>query len=187
MNKLYMGTVIALATISFVSAQDTPKPVPPQVAPMMTTGDATIDAQIKALNMEMETKIKAIRDDYLSRIKTIVGDKKPMMASTTPRGMMEGKKKGFDDGKKMGRPFASSTDGTMRPPMMRREDGQGEQGDRGDNRGEGQRPLPPQGQMGDSVGPRIQNFFRGFFGGQGQSNDNRGSSNGNDLGPKPNN
>lgn len=160
MNKLYMGTVIALATISFVSAQDTTKPLPPQGGPMMTTGDATIDAQIKALNMEMETKIKAIRDDYLAKIRTIVGTKRsvvasstrPMMGTTTPRGMMEGEKRGFDEGRKMGRPFASSTDGTMRPPMMRREESQGEQED---NRG----------QIGDNVGARIQNFFKGFFGG----------------------
>lgn len=126
--------------------------MPPQVAPMVSTGDVKIDEQIKALNKEMEEKIKAIRDDYLTRIKAIVGTRKVMMASTTPRGMMEGEKRGMNEGKKMGRPMmGTSTDGTMQPPMRRAE-----------VRGVETENLN---QVGNAFGPRIQNFLKGFFGG----------------------
>ena len=52
---------------------------------MITTGDSAIDAQIKALQAEMEVKIKTIRDDYRAKIKVIIGDKKVI----TGRNMME--------------------------------------------------------------------------------------------------
>ena len=164
MNKLYVGTAIVLSALSFVNAQETAKkPLPPKPpimrqgedAPkMMTTGDASIDAQIKALNIEMEAKIKAIRDDYLAKIKAIVGEKKLTASSTrpamSPPGMMQGEKRGMDEGNKMGRPFASTTDGTMQPPMKR-----------GEVRGA---EVENSGQVGNNFGPRVQNFFKGFFG-----------------------
>lgn len=154
MNKLYILTAITVASLSLVSAQESgsavKKPVPPgvtanmrqnmeqgQMPPQMMTGDADVDAQIKALNAEMEAKIKAIRDEYLTKIKAIVGDKKPVMASTTPRGMMEGKKNGMDEGKKLVRPFMQ----------------------KGEVKGDSVGPE------GEGVGSKLQSFLRGFFGG----------------------
>ena len=59
-----------------------------QGVPQIVTGDPAIDAQVKTLTTEMETKIKAIQDDYMAKIKAVVGNKaiktQPgMMASTT--------------------------------------------------------------------------------------------------------
>ena len=42
-------------------------------APTITTGDANIDAKIKALQDERATKIKAINADYEAQIKALVG------------------------------------------------------------------------------------------------------------------
>ncbi|MSR71532.1 MAG: hypothetical protein EXS50_02610 [Candidatus Taylorbacteria bacterium] len=169
MNKLYVLTAITVASLSFVSAEEygsaVKKPVPPGVTAAMrqnmeegkmmpsqiTTGDATMDAQIKALNMEMEAKIKAIRDEYVTKIKAIVGDKKPMMASTTPRGMMKGEKNGADEGRKVGNPMMDVAKQGVpgKPPMMQRGEVKGES----------------TGSNGENIGTRAQSFFKGFFGG----------------------
>lgn len=108
--------------------------------PNITTGDATVDAELKALNKEMEAKIKAIRDEYAVRIKAILGDRKPMMASTTPRKIL--------------RDMASST--------KRIEKFMGEQKDF--------LPIPKaRGATSESeqnTSTRIKDFFRGFLGNQ---------------------
>lgn len=46
----------------------------------MMTGDAEIDAQLKALTVEMEAKIKAIHEEYGAKIKAILGDR-PVQAN----------------------------------------------------------------------------------------------------------
>ena len=54
----------------------------------MTTGDATIDAQVKVLRDELETKMRALQTEYEVKIKAIIGDKKPVRNGTsTPREM----------------------------------------------------------------------------------------------------
>ena len=45
---------------------------------MMGTGSSTVDAQIKALNIEMETKIKAIITEYKAKIKAIMDANKDL-------------------------------------------------------------------------------------------------------------
>lgn len=134
MKKIYITTAIALASIAFAGAQESRGDVRGQtqngvsvmrqmmgqfgvnMMPQIITGDATVDAQIKALNKEAEVKIKAIRDDYQVKVEAIIKSKFPQQeASTTPRGMMQGEKRGFDEGRKMGVPFNGGT--TTRPMM----------------------------------------------------------------------
>jgi hypothetical protein len=109
MKKYIISTGVALIAItsvcaaeSFPQARGTTTPGMmrggkdmPMMPPTITTGDATVDAQIKALQQEMEAKIKAIRDEYQVKIKTAIGDKKVLnrpqnWSSTTPSGMMRG-------------------------------------------------------------------------------------------------
>jgi hypothetical protein len=182
MNKVYIATAIALSAVTVASAAEQGRMMkrpmmasstvarPPQGddfrgAPM-TTGDATIDAQLKSLTAEMDAKIKAIHDEYDARIKAIVGDKKlipTMMGSTTP-GMM----RGDDRARMMGTGTPMMASGTA--PMMRGE-GEGQngqdrpqgrpmmQGQGGDQNGQGSQLVPP------NFGARVQGFFQGFFGG----------------------
>ncbi|MCX6756746.1 MAG: hypothetical protein NTW35_01140 [Candidatus Nomurabacteria bacterium] len=115
--------------------------------PIPMTGDSVTDAKIKALAIEMETKIKNIRDEYQVKIKEVIGTRKinngpvpgPRMPIYTD-----------DNRQNMG----STTDGAV-PPMPRRNTGEvkGESVD-----GVGQ-------SVGDGVGMRFKNFFRGFLGG----------------------
>lgn len=152
------------------------RPMPPQggegreglrvegMMPIVTTGDDATDAQIKALATEMEAKVKAIRDDYQTRIESIIKSKLPLQAAaqamyagkkigttlnqgTTTRSMMQ---RGVDENL----PNGSSTDVNI-PPMGRRF---------GEVRG-----LNTEGvgqAVGQDVGSRMMGFFRGMFGGR---------------------
>jgi hypothetical protein len=86
MKKYSILTALALTAVSFASAetqvtqqvgiQKQPQENRQIMPPVITTGDATVDARIKALQEEMEVKIKAIREEYQVKIKTAIGDKK---------------------------------------------------------------------------------------------------------------
>ena len=75
--------------------------------PAITTGDATVDAQIKTLQTEMEAKIKAIREEYQAKIKVAIGDRKAslkngMGSSTMPMTKGDGRQ-GKGEGDERGR------------------------------------------------------------------------------------
>lgn len=96
MKKLAIGVAVMLASFGAASAADTTsnEQMPAALPPVMTTGSSTIDAQIKALRQSYESQIKTLREEYASKLKAIVGDKKPMMGtSTRPLGkdMKDGK------------------------------------------------------------------------------------------------
>jgi hypothetical protein len=67
-------------------ASGTAQVMPGQVG-KPTTGDPALDAQIQALNTEMEAKVKAIRDEYTAKIRQLVANKKltPGVSTTTRR------------------------------------------------------------------------------------------------------
>lgn len=108
MKKLLITTAIAFSAIAMASADDstTTKPMAPRpMPPVMTTGDATVDAQIKALRLEMETKIRAIQTEYDAKIKLAIGDRKPVIAhpdgsTTTPKDMKHDVQQEIKDVKK---------------------------------------------------------------------------------------
>jgi hypothetical protein len=127
--------------------------------PFPTTGDATKDAQIKALITEMNTRIQAIHTEYETKLKAIIGDK----AIINSRGS------------------SSSSPGMMRvmevrEAMMDRYDGEGtstqrmhpSQGRENENRpmyiGERQNYGGGEQRMGYSL--QIGKFLRGLFGGE---------------------
>lgn len=96
--------------------------------PFMITGDATIDAKIKALHIEMESKIKMIRDDYQAKIKILIGNKKliPSKKDMMERGSstmhMDDKKNMKGSSTMMIRHYGEMDNGTRtpegsRPPM----------------------------------------------------------------------
>lgn len=86
MKKYIISTTLALTAITFTSAQTQvtqqiaiqkqPQENRQMMPPVITTGDAAVDAKIKALQEEMEVKIKAIREEYQVKIKAAIGDKK---------------------------------------------------------------------------------------------------------------
>lgn len=80
-KMVIMGTAAIATGTATLSAAAMPMPM------MVSTGDAAIDAQILALNKEMEVKMKALRDEYAVKIKAIIGDKKiiPQMNTVTIR------------------------------------------------------------------------------------------------------
>ncbi len=84
MKKILLTSAIALSAVSFSYAQDA-STTPPALPPAVTVGDAKVDNQIRALRMEMEAKIKAIRDEYQQKLKAIIGTRKIMNASSTPK------------------------------------------------------------------------------------------------------
>ena len=75
--------------------------------PVITTGDAVIDRQIKVLQAEMETKIKAARDEYQAKLKLAIGNRKITISSPKPvpvselraRGMVTGSTTSSSEGK----------------------------------------------------------------------------------------
>lgn len=98
MKKTLIISAIAFSALSFAFAKDsvtasttlTAKGKPAIAAKAEVKAEvklkkdlaSTTDAlgiQIKSLNMEMETKIKAIRDDYQARIKALIASTTPMM------------------------------------------------------------------------------------------------------------
>ncbi len=91
MKKLVITTALTLSALSLTHAQGTASEVMPQaLPPMVTTGDTTVDQQIRTLHREMEAKIKALRDEYQTKMKAIIGDKKPTIvrpdgSTTTPK------------------------------------------------------------------------------------------------------
>ncbi|MCF7843735.1 hypothetical protein K9M47_02455 [Candidatus Gracilibacteria bacterium] len=113
-----------------------------------TTGDPVIDAELKALNTEMEAKLKAIHEEYLAKFKVIVGDHKlirgkgePRVASSTVREYMEDLR-------------ASTTKGYL---MMRR-------GGENDSNDEDNRPGMRIGLLQDRPSDsKIVNFFKDLF------------------------
>jgi len=131
--------------------------------PMMTTGDAAVDAKLRTLTIEMEAKIKVIRDEYQVKIKALIGTRKlenasstrPRMNSTSTRPMMRKDDRGTStrqDGedRRDDRPMMASTTEGARPPMPRLREGQ--------VRG----VMTEQERI--EVGSRVMNFFRGFLG-----------------------
>lgn len=42
----------------------------------VTTGDPALDAEVQALTLEMEAKVKAIRDEYSAKIRVLIANKK---------------------------------------------------------------------------------------------------------------
>lgn len=182
MNKLSIVAVATLASIAFVSAEETGVKRPVQLKapavkqmikqegrdiqmPNIKTGDPDTDSQLKNLNDEMETKIKSIRDEYVLKIKAIVGSRVSATASTTPRMMRgeNGEKRGFDEGRKMGVPFMASSTASSTFPVDRmriQDETEGKTSKQiidGQNRDDQNAPAP--------IAPRIMNFFRGMFGG----------------------
>ncbi len=88
MKKIFATTVIAFSALSFASAHEgehvsvtasAQATVARPAMPAMITGDASIDAQVKALRQEMEVKMKALQAEYEVKIKAIVGNMKPMI------------------------------------------------------------------------------------------------------------
>lgn len=144
MKKIFATTIIAFSALSIASAQDVSVTASAQVAPsrpVMTTGDASIDAQVKALRQEMEVKIKALQAEYEVKIKAIVGNMKPMIVkpdgSTTTvkevRKDIKEERKEYMQERKEVRAEASAT-GTVQSPRFENQ--------------------------------KFMNFFRNLFGGQ---------------------
>ena len=167
MKKIAVTTALLIAGTLFVNAQtetateqrDMMRRLPPQMAsssrpmmgsstrPMMGSStrpalaDDKIGMQVKALNMEMEVKIKAIREEYKAKLKLIVG--------SSTRFMMR------EDGKieeNMARPVMASTTRAV-PPRMREAVGQV----RGAMIGEGNQDV-------SEMKEKLMNFFKGFLG-----------------------
>ena len=128
MKKYIISSGITLLALSYAGAAvDVPGKAPSSpmmeradtaimMPPVITTGDATVDAQIKALQQEMETKIKAIREEYRAKIKAAIGDKKvitrPQGGSSTTPPRMKGEGEGEGEGRMM---RGTSTRGTSTP------------------------------------------------------------------------
>lgn len=141
--------------------------------PIPMTGDSVTDTKIRALIAEMDAKIKAIRDDYQSRIKTVIGNRKIVNNGTSTRPMMP---KGPESDSPR---FGSST----RPVEGRdNQDNRNERGDSPQNIGSSTDyrnnfPRRDGGEVrgtntenvgqavGDGVTTRFKNFFRGMMGG----------------------
>lgn len=119
------------------------------------TGDAATDAQLKTLATEMEVKIKAIRDEYQMKIKALVGDKKPMMASTSPAM----KRTEGAEGERKEKEKNGGENRMMRPTAMPPREREGEfEGVMTEENGAA--PL----MQGGAVQGKVQSFFRGLFG-----------------------
>lgn len=83
MKKIFITTALALSAVTFAFAQSTTTPpdtstttasttMPEALPPVVLTGDAKADNQIRALRKEMEAKIKAIRDEYQKKVKALI-------------------------------------------------------------------------------------------------------------------
>ncbi len=97
MKKILITTALALSAVSFTFAQNisttttatttASTTMPDALPPVVLTGDAKADNQIRALRKEMEAKIKAIRDEYQKKVKALitagVAAKKAANASST--------------------------------------------------------------------------------------------------------
>lgn len=102
--------------------------------PVITTGDATTDARLKALNTEMIAKIKAITDEYQTKMKAIIGNKNVTVSA----------------------PIMQATPGAVRTMMAGREAEH-------DNAEQEVRQEKPAGEI-PSQGGKIRSFFRSIFG-----------------------
>ncbi len=108
MKKILGTALIFVSATSFVFAQTNENRNERQVRPMMpknieqrvenrldergvmmTTGDAVIDAQIKTLIQERDQKIKTINDEYATKLKALIGDKKILPTSAFGKRMMD--------------------------------------------------------------------------------------------------
>ncbi len=151
MKKILTVSVLALSAFNFVSANNEVKVSEKGKQMMMTmpvaftTGDPVIDAQVKALQKEMQDKMKAIAEEYSAKIRKIIGDKKPSTASGT-NGVM--KDTMHDMRGVMKNMMASGTKPGMRIGNMEREERDNLEKD--ENRQDGRLE-------------KVQNFFRGFF------------------------
>jgi Skp family chaperone for outer membrane proteins len=100
MKKLLITTAIAFSAVALASAHEEASSTVKIISPTSQkalTGNVAVNAQVKMLRVEMETKIKAIQADYESRIKLLVGDKKqgsmrPDGATTTKEIKKDAKK-----------------------------------------------------------------------------------------------
>ncbi len=151
MKKILTISALALSALNFVSANNDVKGSESGRQMMMTmpmafvTGDPAIDSQVKALQKEMQDKMKAIAEEYSVKIRKIVGDKKPITATGT-NGIM--KDTMHDMRGAMKNMMASGTKPGMRIGNMDHEEREGLEKD--ENRQDGRLE-------------KVQNFFRGFF------------------------
>lgn len=164
MNKLLITTITVGAMFTLASAEElrptkmvrampirassTETQGRPEVMPRLEapkTGDSVIDNQISNLVKEREAKIKAIHEEYKTKIDALIGNKK-----VEGRGMMGTSSRPMEDRWNNGSGTRPMMNGDYRnasgtPGMMKRG-------------GEGNKPAPrPMGV--------IENFFRSFFGG----------------------
>lgn len=99
MKKQLISTLLVVSALSFASAQtatSTASTTPPVLPAPAVTGDVKIDAQIRALNKEMEAKIRAIREEYQIKLKALIGARKAVIASSTKQ-MREEQKERRED------------------------------------------------------------------------------------------
>lgn len=129
----------------------------------LTTGDQSIDEQVRSLIQERDNKVKVIMDEYQTKIKAIIGDLKLKFVppnNSTPTGMFRYEDMGRSDeasGTPMGRPFinASGTPAQGVPFMVRELDNSTTTTDE-------ENILSPRPEA-QSFFNRIQGLFRGFF------------------------
>ncbi len=151
MKKILTVSALALSAFSFANASEEVKTSESGKKMMMTmpmaitTGDPAIDNQVKAMQKEMQDKMKAIAEEYSAKIRKIIGDKKPSTASGT-NGVM--KDTMHDMRGVMKNMMASGTKPGMRIGNMEREERNNLEKD--ENRQDGRLE-------------KVQNFFRGFF------------------------
>jgi hypothetical protein len=144
--------------------------VPEMRYPM--TGDSATDAQIQVLVKEMDTKIRAIHDEYNAKIKVAIGDKKVLSQGvpdlTEAREAMKqatevvNKAQGVaGQAGQMGRQMMNQ-EGGKQGMMQGRRDGQGY--NEGEVRGAATaRPSQVEGVGG--TGAQFNSMFRSMFGG----------------------
>lgn len=153
MKKTLTVSMLALSALSFANASEEVKASQPGRQIMMTmpmaitTGDPAIDTQVKAMQKEMQDKMKVIAEEYSVKIRKIIGDKKPLMASGT-REMM--KDTMHDMRGVMKNMMASGTKPAMgMGKMIRSEENDDEQ-------------EQDEARKGGRI-EKVQNFIRGFF------------------------
>lgn len=88
--------MVIASAMALASAQtDTAATASPVLPPPPSVGDVRIDAQIRALNQEMELKIRSIRQEYQTKLKALIGSRKAIIASSTRE--LRGERKGEEE------------------------------------------------------------------------------------------
>lgn len=130
-----------------------------------TTGDAVIDAQLATLTKEMETKMKAISEEYRKKVEALVGNKvikgRMMNNASGTLGRMPMRIENGQNG-------TTTQGGMVRGEMMinsQENDATGTHQENVQNRNTVRRPLPAVKvvQPGEGTGSIIGTFFRGIF------------------------